>query len=446
MMRVEDIEIVGQDVACNILEKIKTLNIRGRSILLYGPKGVGKFTSALILAHKLIGHKNVLFANHPDLFIYRYDDWKTKLLLFQKQLQWGNISEVRLKIFAGTVLFHYLLEEAISGKIEEEEEEESSRKRKKKKVGISDKIQIVSDYILSTKPLSTNKLQEILGYLEDFIKPLEKRKAIPIEVVRKMIAFHMEKPYGNIKISIIGDIDKMTLESANALLKLTEEPPEDALIILTTTNLDAVLPTIRSRCIIIKFQQIQQEQIKNILTGQLFVPEKIAEKGIPLSEGSVYKAILSIVYDLEDTSNEILNRFLKESFSLPQSTNIFDLVKSLKEDDVLIEAILTKLMELLRYFALLRINYYYQEDVKEFFDKFSIKLDEDVKKELIKLSKYVKFNDIKQLNQEVERVYRGIKQTNWIPHLNFLQLATSFYYTFAKKYVKEEIDLGSEVD
>ncbi len=53
---------------------------------------------------------------------------------------------------------------------------------------------------------------------------------------------------GNCKVGVIHDADRMNDESQNALLKTLEEPPPQTLLILTTGNPAALLPTTRSRC------------------------------------------------------------------------------------------------------------------------------------------------------------------------------------------------------
>lgn len=63
----------------------------------------------------------------------------------------------------------------------------------------------------------------------------------------------------NKKVYIIYDADLMTEEASNCLLKILEEPPKDVIIILISLNLSSLLPTIISRCQIIKFSQYAQE-------------------------------------------------------------------------------------------------------------------------------------------------------------------------------------------
>lgn len=75
------------------------------------------------------------------------------------------------------------------------------------------------------------------------------------------------------KIAIIDDAAAMNAESANAFLKTLEEPPPKALIILIADNLDALLPTIRSRCQTVRFDPLSSRDIAELLVQQEMVSE-----------------------------------------------------------------------------------------------------------------------------------------------------------------------------
>ena len=67
----------------------------------------------------------------------------------------------------------------------------------------------------------------------------------------------MIRPYSSkYKIYIIADADMMSVEAQNALLKTIEEPPEYAVIMLLTENAETLLPTIRSRCVMMKLRNV----------------------------------------------------------------------------------------------------------------------------------------------------------------------------------------------
>ena len=98
------------------------------------------------------------------------------------------------------------------------------------------------------------------------------------------------KPHKKYKIYIIDKAEKMTVEAQNALLKTLEEPPEYAIIILVTNNKEGLLPTIRSRCEIVKFTPIPFIEIKNYLINQGIEPNR-ANLLSSFSRGSMKKAL-----------------------------------------------------------------------------------------------------------------------------------------------------------
>ena len=109
-------------------------------------------------------------------------------------------------------------------------------------------------------------------------------KSIKIEQIRDLQARILEKPISsNKKVYIIDNADTMTEESQNCLLKTLEEPPEYAMIILIASNENRMLQTIKSRCVIIRFEDLTNEEISQILHTN-------DQDIIRLCEGSVAKA------------------------------------------------------------------------------------------------------------------------------------------------------------
>ncbi len=90
--------------------------------------------------------------------------------------------------------------------------------------------------------------------------------SLKIEQIREFQKKVAEKPIiSNRKIYIINDSDKMTKEAQNCLLKTLEEPPEYITIILIGSNENEFLSTIKSRCTIIRFQNIPDDKIEKYL-------------------------------------------------------------------------------------------------------------------------------------------------------------------------------------
>ncbi len=97
---------------------------------------------------------------------------------------------------------------------------------------------------------------------------------------------------GDRKIAIIDDADYLNVEGANCLLKTLEEPPPRSVIILIGSSLQRQLPTIRSRCQIIRFQPLRRESVAQLLINhQLAESEGEARMLAEVSGGSVQDAL-----------------------------------------------------------------------------------------------------------------------------------------------------------
>ncbi|MFM8413432.1 MAG: ATP-binding protein [Planctomycetota bacterium] len=74
---------------------------------------------------------------------------------------------------------------------------------------------------------------------------------------------------GGRKVAIVLDADHLADEAANCLLKTLEEPPPGAVIILVGTGLERQLPTIRSRCQVVRFRPLADETVRRLVTAEL---------------------------------------------------------------------------------------------------------------------------------------------------------------------------------
>lgn len=68
------------------------------------------------------------------------------------------------------------------------------------------------------------------------------------------------------KVCVIDAADRMTVEAANSLLKLLEEPPPNWMFIMIASRLERLLPTILSRVIQLRFDQIPLALTQDALT------------------------------------------------------------------------------------------------------------------------------------------------------------------------------------
>jgi DNA polymerase-3 subunit delta' len=98
----------------------------------------------------------------------------------------------------------------------------------------------------------------------------DRRKAteISIDTVRELLQRGSSLPpyEGNYKVFIIDDADLMSAEAANCLLKTLEEPPQHVIILLLTSQENALLPTVVSRCQRFELKPIAVSEIENRLS------------------------------------------------------------------------------------------------------------------------------------------------------------------------------------
>lgn len=122
----------------------------------------------------------------------------------------------------------------------------------------------------------------------------EKPNTIGVEDVRVQINNDMViKPYSSrYKIYIISEGEKMTVQAQNALLKTLEEPPEYGIILILTTNVDALLPTILSRCVVLHMKPVKDELVRNFLMQTMEIPDYKADICVAFARGNIGKAKL----------------------------------------------------------------------------------------------------------------------------------------------------------
>ena len=98
------------------------------------------------------------------------------------------------------------------------------------------------------------------GNHPDFIR-IEPDKSISVDVIRDVIARLGVKPYeGGRHVAVIRQADKMTPQAQNALLKTLETPPGEDVFFLVASNMTALLPTIISRCRVVRFHYLEEHE------------------------------------------------------------------------------------------------------------------------------------------------------------------------------------------
>jgi len=171
---------------------------------------------------------------------------------------------------------------------------------------INERIELAEK--LAKKILKTNSLSSH----PDFILVTAK-EYITIDQIRELQKKLSFKSYkGKERVSVIHEAEKLTLPAQNALLKTLEEPPKNTIIILTVNQKEAILPTIISRCQVIKIKSKNFFQIKDY------------SKIISASKGEKIKFASFYLYDKDKAKNfcqELLLFLRKQMIINPNKKN-----------------------------------------------------------------------------------------------------------------------------
>ena len=128
----------------------------------------------------------------------------------------------------------------------------------------------------------------------DYLVVEPEKGAIKIDQVRKVCRELSYAPYeSTYRIVVLEDVHTMRQEAANSLLKTLEEPPENNILILTSESSADVLTTVASRCQVVPFYGLSDEQTRDLLGESLTVLAHSEQKLLArLAEGSPGRGLL----------------------------------------------------------------------------------------------------------------------------------------------------------
>jgi len=134
-------------------------------------------------------------------------------------------------------------------------------------------------------------LQLSYGTHPDLLVIIPDGATIKIEQIRKLQHEVALAPYvSSRRVCIINEGELMTVQAANSLLKILEEPVGDIVFVLITANRLMLLPTIISRCMTIGFQPLTDSVLAQALAGMGFLPDQ-SEVAARLSRGRMGTAL-----------------------------------------------------------------------------------------------------------------------------------------------------------
>jgi len=135
---------------------------------------------------------------------------------------------------------------------------------------------------------------------------------ISIDTIRELQHLANLPPYeGKYKVFIINDAEYLSIEAANCLLKILEEPPPTVIWLLLASEENRLLPTVISRCQRLEFKLLPMKQIKGILVDQYDIAPNKANLLARLSHGCLGWAISAVKDDnLLPQRTQNINKFV----------------------------------------------------------------------------------------------------------------------------------------
>lgn len=186
------------------------------------------------------------------------------------------------------------------------------------------------------------------NYPDIYVLDCGDAESIKIAQIRELIVrLQMRAFEAAIKICIIKDIENMTPESSNALLKTLEEPSKDTLMILTTSVPEENLLTVVSRCHLIKFFSSSVPVVRQQLMDQMSLDTTVAQCLAQFSQGSMSKAKDLNEHNFFQYKNEVIDNLI-----LQESSDLY--LKKILSDKSQLQVTLTVLLSWFRDLLILK--------------------------------------------------------------------------------------------
>ncbi len=221
-------------------------------------------------------------------------------------------------------------------------------------------------------------LHKIKEHPDIYIYSLKKdKKSLGVEDIRLIIEETNKKPFISFKkIIIIDEFHRATESAQNAFLKTLEEPNKNITIILIVENIKNVLDTIKSRCQILRFKPLKNEELKLFLCKEFKnIDEDKINMSITFSQGVPKRAKMFLEDDffveLREDAFRILN-FKKLGFDeIIKFNKIFEKYKNSWEE--LLTFILIYIRDLLLFKDNVNVNLLMNKDKMDQIDELSLK-------------------------------------------------------------------------
>jgi DNA polymerase-3 subunit delta' len=228
------------------------------------------------------------------------------------------------------------------------------------------------------------------------IEKAQNIKISSIREIRRYLSMNYEPEI--LRVIMLNEAHKMSIDSQNAILKSLEEPPENTLFILHTSDYQSLLPTIQSRCQEVIFNPLASEDLVKILEEYYEYDKSLIKLVSNFSEGSVTKAIKLLDNGFEDYLEKCINIL---RFALARRYNtafnyIDDIVKSQGAEGfyICLEMMCKWFLDVIRDREGLEIEYFdlHINTIKKFNEKYPHISVEKVLSQLLNYSSFKETN------------------------------------------------------
>jgi len=224
--------------------------------------------------------------------------------------------------------------------------------------------------------------------------------SIAVNDIRDMQSDMVVKPlYSDRKVYLIVNGEKMTMQAQNCLLKTLEEPPEYGVIILTTSNYDALLDTVCSRCTKYSFVKNTREEVQKVLESKLRNKGKDLDFIIQYSDGVIGTALELAMSDEFVPLREKTIEIILELETTAVSSKFLDICGFFVENKDNIDKVLNIMLLVYRDLAVLLAD-----------GKENILINSDKKNKIVNVANRYTLEKLVKNIEIIEFIRRSIKQ------------------------------------
>ena len=272
--------IIGQEKVKSEISSILNSDRLGHAYLIAGPSGIGKKALALAFAEAVNGIENLSELNE---------------LKYSSKSGWINHPDIHFYIPVPSTFT---------------------------KSDYNDRIRLLADdpyaivdfanrpNISASDENKNRKAFYHIKYFRDDIRP----------------TFFLKPNEGKRNIIILSNIEQMQTPAANAFLKVLEEPPENVLIIMTTDHLNMIIPTVLSRCQVLKCNGLSNEEIADGLIQHDKITPDDAMYLSRISDGNYSISRYYDIAQVKELRHEIIT-FLRMSY-IQEASELVKLIQN----------------------------------------------------------------------------------------------------------------------